>query len=76
METRMTINGVSVCPTEEERHEYVTPAFASRAKKRFCQYAYRHTNGELFSCVAPTLEECRRKRDEWLQRKTNKEVAR
>ncbi|WP_304721991.1 DUF3873 family protein [uncultured Alistipes sp.] len=74
--TKMTVNGVSVCPTGEERHEYFTPAFARRTKMRFCQYDYRHTDGELFSCVAPTLEECRRKRDEWLQRKTDKETRR
>ncbi|MDE6083026.1 MAG: DUF3873 domain-containing protein, partial [Muribaculaceae bacterium] len=36
--------------------------------KRY-QYDYRHTDGELFSCVAPTLTECRRKRDEWLSKK-------
>ena len=71
MATRMTVNGVSVCPTGEERHEYFTPAFARRTKKRFCQYDYRHTDGELFSCV-----ECRRKRNEWLQRKTDKEAKR
>ena len=65
MATRMTVNGVSVCPTGEERHEYFTPAFARRTKKRFCQYDYRHT-----------LEECRRKRNEWLQRKTDKEAKR
>lgn len=76
METRMTINGVSVCPTGEERHEYFTPAFARRTKKRFCQYDYRHTDGELFSCVAPTLEVCRRRRNEWLRRKTDKEAKR
>lgn len=27
------------------------------------------TDNELFSCVAPTLAECRRKRDEWLSKK-------
>lgn len=74
METKMTVNGVSVCPIGEERHEYFTPAFARRTKKRFCQYDYRHTDGELFSCVASTLEECRRRRDEWLQLKTSKEA--
>ncbi|KAB3744528.1 DUF3873 domain-containing protein, partial [Phocaeicola vulgatus] len=36
---------------------------------------YRHTDGELFSCVKPTLEECRRLRDEWLNLK-NKEGRR
>lgn len=69
--TKMTVNGVSVCPTGEERYEYFTPAFARRTKKRFCQYDYRHMNGELFSCVASTLEECRRRRDEWLSKKIN-----
>ena len=72
MATRMTVNGVLVYPMGEERHEYFTPAFARRTKKRFCQYDYRHTDGELFSCVASTLEECRRKRDEWLNKKINK----
>lgn len=76
VKTRMTVNGVSVCPTGEERYEYFIPAFARRTKKRFCQYDYRHTGGELFSCVASTLEECRAKRDEWLQRKTDKEARR
>ncbi|WP_289704654.1 DUF3873 family protein, partial [Bacteroides acidifaciens] len=26
---------------------------------------------ELFSCVAPTLKECRQKRDEWFNKKIN-----
>lgn len=56
MATRMTVNGVSVCPTGEEQHEYFTPIFAHRTKKRFYQYDYRYEDGELFSCVAPTLE--------------------
>ncbi|CDN30640.1 hypothetical protein BN938_0535 [Mucinivorans hirudinis] len=38
-------------------------------KSRYCQYDYRHTDGELFSTVAPTLEQCRAKRDEWLEKK-------
>lgn len=66
MKTKMTVNGVSVCPTGEERHEYFTLSLSPRRKKRLCQYDYRHTDGELFSCVAPTLEECRAKRDIWL----------
>ena len=32
-------------------------------------YDYRTEDGELFSVVAPTLEECRKKRDEWLTKK-------
>ena len=70
MKTKMTVNGVSVCPTGEERHEYFTLTLSPRRKKRLCQYDYRHTDGELFSCVAPTLEECRAKRDTWLNNRT------
>lgn len=69
METKMNVNGVSVCPRGEERHEYFTLTLSPRRKKRLCQYDYRHTDGELFSCTAPTLEACRTKRNEWLQRK-------
>ena len=63
MKTEMTVNGVSVCPTGEERHEYFTLSLSPRRKKRLCQYDYRDADGEIFSCVAPTLEECRTKRD-------------
>ncbi|MCM1301197.1 MAG: DUF3873 domain-containing protein [Bacteroides cellulosilyticus] len=72
MMSKMTVNGISACPRGEERYEYFTPTFDRRTGKRYCQYDYRHTDGELFSCVAPTLEECRRKRDEWLNKKTKK----
>ena len=34
-----------------------------------CQYDYRHTDGELFSCVALSLEAARAKRDTWLEGK-------
>jgi len=34
---------------------------------RFCQYDYRGMDGELFSCVKPTLEACRAARDEWMK---------
>ena len=37
------------------------------------QYDYRDTlSGELFSCVKPTLEECRRLRDEWIKEKEDR----
>ena len=37
------------------------------------KYDYRDTaDNELFSCVKPTLEECRQKRDEWLIQKQRK----
>ena len=46
-----------------EQHEEFTSN-----KKRYVQYGYRHVDGELFSCVKPTLEECQTARDKWLNR--------
>lgn len=60
-------NGISVCPAGEERYVYFNLTPRPRRKSRYCQYDYRHTNGQLFSTVAPTLEKCREKRDLWLQ---------
>ena len=37
--------------------------------RTFYQYDYRHTDGELFSTVAKTLAECRRRRNEWIAKK-------
>lgn len=70
--SEMTMNSISVCPRGEERYEYFTPAFAQRTGKRYCRYDYRTESGELFSCVAPTLEKCRRRRDEWQNKKIDK----
>ena len=63
--TQLNNNGVSACANGEERYGRFTPAH--RKGKQFIQYDYRHTNGELFSTVAPTLGECRKKRDAWLK---------
>ena len=30
-------------------------------------YFYRHIGGELFFCVAPSLEECRKLKEEWIK---------
>jgi hypothetical protein len=50
----------------QEQHEY----FRDRiAKKRRCQYDYRHTDGELFSCVKLTLEACRQAKEKWNSKK-------
>lgn len=63
-------NGVSTC-TELGQEKYVYFNLTPRPRKRgrYCQYDYRHTDGELFSTVAPTLEICRERRDEWLKQK-------
>ena len=43
-----------------------------RKRRTFVQYDYRHTDEELFSCVKPTLDECRRLRDEWIKAKEDR----
>lgn len=73
MATRMTINGVSTCTAGEKYDKFQLKI--GRKVRTMYQYDYRHTDGELFSCVKPTLDECRRLRDEWLNLK-NKEDRR
>lgn len=71
METKMTTNGVSTTTTAGTE-QYETFYSAHRGKKiSRVMYDYRHTDNELFSCVAPTLKECRQRRDEWLNKKIN-----
>jgi len=60
-------NGCSVC--EHGKENYTTFHPAHRPKQTFYQYDYRYTDGELYSVVAPTLAECRSRRDEWLKKK-------
>lgn len=62
------INGCSTCPTGREQYEHYTHR-SGRKVYNLVQYDYRHTDGELFSCVAPSLEEARRRRDKWLESK-------
>ena len=47
----------------QEQHETY---YSEVLRKELVQYDYRHIDGDLFSCVAPTLEACIRKRDAWL----------
>ncbi len=71
MATKLTANGVSTTTIPgTEQYEVFYTGYRSQRKKYY-QYDYRHTDGELFSCVAPTLTECRRKRDEWLYKKAS-----
>ena len=57
MVTRMTENGVSTCRAAgTEQFEKFQTGFGRR-KRTLVQYDYRASDGELFSCVAPTLEE-------------------
>ena len=73
MSTRMTINGVSTCQTAgTEKYESFQLGYG-RKRRTLVQYDYRHTDMELFSCVKPTLGECRAVRDKWLNKKQGKE---
>ena len=70
MATRMTINGASTC-TEAGTEKYERFQLGiGRRKRTLVQY---DTDGELFSCVKPTLDECRAARDKWLTAKEGKE---
>lgn len=63
-------NGYSICEAGKENYTSFRPAH--RLKQTFIQYDYRTETGELFSTVAPTLEECRSRRDEWLIKTSEK----
>ena len=63
MATKMTINGVSTCQSAGTENYEKFQTGIGRRKRTLVQYDYRHTDGELFSCVKPTLDECRAARD-------------
>lgn len=73
MTTNMTKNGVSTTTAPgQEQYERFSRRIG-RKRKTYVGYDYRHTDGELFSCVAPTLAKCRKKRDTWLDIKNRRE---
>ena len=61
-------NGVSITQTPGEE-KFVKCCLGAVRGHIYYQYDYRHTDGELFSTVAKTLDECRRRRDEWIAKK-------
>ena len=52
-------NGVSITQTPGEE-KFVKCHLGAFRGQIYFQYDYRHTDGELFSTVAKTLDECRR----------------
>ena len=66
--TRMTQQGVSTTQAGQEQYETFYSAHRGRKVSRV-MYDYRTQDGDLFSVVAPTLRECRQKRDEWLTKR-------
>ena len=72
-------NGVSITQTPGEE-KFVKCHLGAFRGQIYFQYDYRHTDGELFctgdkiiiqlfSTVAKTLDECRRRRDGWIAKK-------
>ena len=61
-------NGVSITRTPGEE-KYVKCCLGVFRGQIYYQYDYRQTDGELFSTVAKTLAECRRRHDEWIAKK-------
>ena len=59
MATKMTINGVSTCQSAGTENYEKFQTGIGRRKRTLVQYDYRHTDGELSSCVTPTLNEGR-----------------
>lgn len=59
-------NGVSITQTPG-KEKYLRCCLEAFRGQIYYQYDYRHFNGNLFSTLAKTLEECRRQRDEWLK---------
>lgn len=66
MKTNDSIDDNGRSTREQGNENYTTFRPAHRPNQPFYQYDYRHSNGELFSTVAPTLEECRSRCDKWL----------
>ena len=60
------IQGVSQTqPGQEQWEEFTTRGLYP---KKMIQYDYRTPAGQLFSCVAPSLDHARHRRDAWLTR--------
>lgn len=59
----MSLDAKSLC-NGKEQHE--TSPHPYKKGKILYQYDYRHTDGELFSCIASSLKAARAKRDQWL----------
>ena len=69
MKTNDSINDNGCSTFEQGNENYSTFRPVHRPNQTFYQYDYRHSDGELFSAVAPTLEECRSRRDKWLAKR-------
>jgi len=63
------MGAIATVTAGQEEYEIFYNGTGSRRKKYY-QYDYRTEDGELFSCVKPTLGVCRIARDEWLKKRS------
>lgn len=50
----------------QEQHESYR---CNITRKNRVQYDYRHTDGEMFSYIKPTIDQCPAARDAWILKK-------
>jgi hypothetical protein len=60
----------NLTPGHEQHETFTAPGRMGKPGPERCQYDYRRHDGELFSCVAASLEAAREKREDWLTRRT------
>jgi hypothetical protein len=60
------LNPQNLAPGNEQHEMFHAPGRMGKPVPERCQYDYRNPDGELFSCVAVSLDAARAKRDEWL----------
>jgi hypothetical protein len=65
--TNLTKNSVST--TKGLGQECFESFLSTISKKEMVDYDYRDLDGELFSCIKPTLSECRAARNVWIEKK-------
>ncbi|MFR9611325.1 MAG: DUF3873 family protein [Rikenellaceae bacterium] len=68
--TTLNNNGVSTCPDGEERYVAFNLTPRLRKRSKYIQFDFRDPVHGLFSCISPTLEQCRAKRNKWLEQRT------
>ena len=66
------VQGCSTCPPGQEQWEEHELKLFSGGVYLSVHYIYQTPAGELYSCVAPTLEKARARRDKWLALKVVK----
>lgn len=67
----MSLDPRNLAPGKEQFEDFILTRHLTRDRKeaKRVQYDYRTPAGELFSCVAKTLDEARARRDAWLAEK-------